>query len=109
MIFTMASTTTKSSLQSNIGATSRRSKIKAEGLYLDHDGCLRYQTGQLSTIVPTQNRVLQSTKDGYFGNPTVRAVSKLCRASMQITLKVKSSSGVSDTSPTLSLYNNLFT
>ena len=39
----------------------------------------------------------------YFGNPTVRAVSKLCRASMQITLKVKSSTIVSDVSPTLSL------
>ena len=99
----MSSSTTKSSLQSNIGATSRRSKNKAEGVYLDSCGCLRYQTGQLSTIVPTQSRILQSPKDGYFGNPTVRAVSKLCRASMQITLKVKSSSGVSDISPTLSL------
>lgn len=47
--------------------------------------------------------MLPEPKNGYFGNPTVRAISNLCRASMQITLKVKSSTSVSDVSPTLSL------
>ena len=99
----MSSSTTKSSLQSDIGATSRRSKLGAERVYLDKNACIRCQSGVFSTLIPTESRYLPSPSDGYFGNPTVRAVSKLCRASMQITLKVKSSTSVSDVSPTLSL------
>lgn len=99
----MSSSCTKSSLQSDIGATSRRSKLGAERIYLDSNRCVRCQNGNYSTLIPRESVHVPNVLDGYFGNPTVRAVSKLCRASMQITLKVKSSSSVSDTSPTLSL------
>ena len=99
----MSSSTAKSSLQSNIGATSRRSKLGAERVFLDANGCIRCQSGTFSTLVARRDVSLPSPKDGYFGNPTVRAISKFCRASMQITLKVKSSTSVSDVSPTLSL------
>lgn len=37
----MSSSTTKSSLQSDIGATSRRSKLGAERVFLDRIGCMR--------------------------------------------------------------------
>lgn len=98
----MSSSTTKSSLQSGIGATSRRSKLGAERVFLDSNACMRCQSGPFSTLITTQGALVPNPKDGYFGNPTVRAISRLCRASMQITLKVKSSTSVSDVSPTLS-------
>jgi hypothetical protein len=99
----MASSSMKSSLQSDIGATSRRAKLGAERIYLNANRCLTCQTGEFSTLVPTMSRYPPPRTDGYFGNPSVRAVSRLCAASMQITLKVKSSSSISNTSPTLSL------
>ena len=99
----VSSSTTKSTLQSDTGATSRRSKLGAERVYLDRNACMRCQSGAFSTLITTQGTLLPDPKDGYFGNPTVRAISKLCRASMQITLKAKSSTSVSDVSPTLSL------
>lgn len=42
-------------------------------------------------------------KKGWFGNPAIRAVSKLCSSVMQLTLKVKSGVNVENLSPTLSL------
>ena len=98
----MSSSTTKLSLQRGIGATSRRSKLGAERVFLDSNACMRCQSGPFSTLITTQGALVPNPKDGYFGNPTVRAISRLCRASMQITLKVKSSTSVSDVSPTLS-------
>lgn len=40
-----SSSTTKSLLQSNIGATSRRSKLAAERVFLDKHACMRCQSG----------------------------------------------------------------
>ena len=99
----MSSSAMKSSLQSDIGATSRRAKLGAERIYLNANRCMMCQTGELATLIPTQSRYQPLRTDGYFGNSTVRAVSKLCAASMQITLKVKSSSTICNASPTLSL------
>jgi hypothetical protein len=39
----------------------------------------------------------------WFGNPCIRAISKICASVMQITLKIKSNNTVQSLSPTLSL------
>jgi hypothetical protein len=77
----MSSSSMKSSLQSDIGATSRRAKLGAERVYLNANRCVMWQTGEVGTLVPTQSRYPPLHSDGYFGNPTVRAVSRLCAAS----------------------------
>lgn len=93
----------KSSLQGDIGALSRRSKLGAEKLYIGPSGCLqrlsRLTTLPLYPIMPRTEHINRS----FFGNPTVRAVSKLTARIMQITLKIKSIQSVSMASPTLTL------
>eukprot|EP00978_Attheya_sp_CCMP212_P040656 scaffold224254_cov47-Attheya_sp.AAC.1 len=49
----------KSGSQSDVGAMTRRTRLGSERVYLDQSG------------------VPKST-DGWFGNPTIRAVSKIC-------------------------------
>ena len=46
---------------------------------------------------------LPSIQRGWFGNPCVQAVFKLCASNIHITLKVKSSSSIEVMSPTLLL------
>jgi RNA polymerase Rpb1, domain 2 len=99
----MGSSCAKSSLQSDIGATSRRSKLGAERVYLNANRCIMCQSGEVGTVVSVGVKHKPPLTDGYFGNPCIRAVSKVCAASMQIALKVKSGSSISDVSPTLSL------
>ena len=56
------------------------------------------------TSLPLDAILLNVSKNkGWYGNPTIRAVSKLCASVMQLTLKVKSGSNVENLSPTLSL------
>ena len=98
-----AGTCVKSSLQSFVGATSRRSKLASEILTVSDIGipllkmnglCWRHTVG-ISQCVERNM--------GWFGNPCLRAVSKLCASIMQITLKTKSTGAVESLSPTLSL------
>jgi hypothetical protein len=93
----------KSSWQSDIGAISRRAKLGAERIVLGSNRLVQCQSGSTTTLISNRFTGLPTKERGYFGNPTVRAVSKLCAVSMQITLKVKSSGTVSDMSPTLAM------
>ena len=91
----------KSSHQSDIGALSRRSKLGAERIVISASGCL----GRLSSlgIAPVAMNLMsnQLVNIHKFGNPTVRAISKLSSRIMQITLKVKSTQSIQASSPTL--------
>jgi len=93
----------KSSHQSDVGAIARRSKLGAERLTLDINRMpmLKYMGRPSRHLVDLHTATLRH--HGWFGNPCVRAVSKLCASIMQITLKVKSSSSIEVLSPTLSL------
>ena len=93
----------KSSHQSDVGALSRRSKLGSERLSLD---CHRFPLLKVNGVAwrhlhNIPHELLPCT--GWFGNPCLRAVSKLSAAIMQITLKVKSMDVVEPLSPTLSL------
>jgi len=93
----------KSGSQSDVGAITRRTRLGSERVYLDRSGIPKYALSCHGTVC--LNSCILSTKstDGWFGNPAIRAVSKICSSIMQITLKVKSSIGVQNLSPTLSL------
>lgn len=98
------STCSKSSLQSDVGATSRRSKLGSERVILNK---ARYPMVRID-MIPWKHMVRNEwgtmlTQDGWFGSPALRFVSKLCASVMQITLKVKSSASIELLSPTLSL------
>jgi hypothetical protein len=93
----------KSSSQSDVGAVARRSKIGAERNYLDVTGVPLYNQGSVYTICRTTQLTDISRDQGWFGNPTIRAIPKMCSSVIQITLKVKSDTSVQNLSPTLSL------
>jgi hypothetical protein len=99
----MAIATIKLESQRNIGAESRRAKSGTERIFMSRRRILDCQSGCTSTLVSNKYTGAPIIEHGYFGNPTMRAVSKICGASMQITLKVKSSDTVSLGSPTLSM------
>jgi hypothetical protein len=96
----------KSSLQSDVGALSRRSKLGAEAVHLTHKGIPVINNAKELTVF-NSHRLLSSitnNRGGWFGNPTVRAVSKLSYGVMQTTLKVKSlGGGVTSNSSLMSL------
>lgn len=99
----VSSTCSKSSLQSDVGATSRRSKLGSERITLDAVRlplvkCNGYALRHIASL--TQVPLVQH---GWFGNPSMRAVSKLCASIMQITLKIKAIGSIQSLSPTLSL------
>jgi hypothetical protein len=102
-IVSMRIASSKSSSQSNVGASTRRSRIGAERLCLNEIGYPMLNT-RAGTSLPLDTVFLNVSKDkGWYGNPAIRAVSKLCSSVMQLTLKVKSGSNVENLSPTLSL------
>ena len=80
----------KSSLQSDVGSTSRRSTLGAERLSIEYNRCLNKVT-PTGTVLLAEYCLKGFHRDkGTFGNPCVRVISKLVSASMQITLNVKS-------------------
>ena len=93
----------KSSLQSDIGSLSRKIKLCAEHVVLGHNK--RYHNVRLDGIQPLHDLQHSNIRDNsmMFGSPSIRAVSKIAASIMQITLNVKSSNSVDQTSPTLSL------
>ena len=93
----------KSGSQSDVGASTRRSRIGSSRILLDRTG-VPIENAGLTTRVCLDPVIMSVRKQlGWFGNPTIRAVSKLCSSVMQLTLKVKSSGGVENLSPTLAL------
>ena len=96
-------TCSKSSLQSDVGAVSRRSKLGAERVSLAHNmiPLVKVQGRPWNHVVSLDR--MPSVDRGWFGNPSVRAVSKLCASMMQIALKVKLTASIQSLSPTLSL------
>jgi len=96
-------TASKSSLQSEVGALSRRSKLGAERVTLDTNRIPRVKVHGAPLPHLRGLDCVPTSEQGWFGNPTVRAVSKLCASTMQITLKTKSSNVLEVLSPTLSL------
>ena len=92
----------KSSLQSQVGAISRRSKLGSERVCISPTGCIQYMGSRCPSFssysVPRE--VIQQWS---FGNPAVRGISKLTARVMQITLKVKSTNSVDNLSPTLTM------
>ena len=93
----------KSSSQSDVGASTRRSRIGSNRVHLSHNGIPMFSRRSMSVVCthPVIYSIIRT--DDWFGNPTIRAVSKLCSSVMQITLKVKSMTNVENLSPTLSL------
>ena len=93
----------KSSLQSFVGATSRRSKLASEILTVNDIGIPLLKVNGLCWRHTVGISQCAERNMGWFGNPCLRAVSKLCASIMQITLKTKSTGAVESLSPTLSL------
>ncbi len=93
----------KSSSQSDVGALTHRSCIGASRILLNPTGIPRANI-RSGTHVCLNPMILNVDKiSGWFGNPSIRAVSKLCSSVMQLTLKVKYGGNVENLSPTLSL------
>jgi hypothetical protein len=102
----MKSGALKSSLQSDIGALSRRSKLGAGLIDVGHKGVPVIHTCFNSTTICTDEIMRSTIVDNsfWFGSPGVRGVSKLTSSVMQITLKVKSLESLSSNkSPLMSL------
>ena len=93
----------KSSLQSDVASTSRRSKLGAERLSIGHNRYLTKVTPTGTILLPDYCLEGFHRNRGSFGNPCIRVISKLVSVSIQITLKVKSGSSLSDNSPLMSL------
>jgi len=93
----------KSSSQSDVGASTRRSRIGSSRVHLSSNGIPMFGRRNMSVMCPDHIIYCINRNDGWFGNPTIRAVSKLCSSVMQLTLKVKSMTNVQNLSPTLSL------
>eukprot|EP00957_Ditylum_brightwellii_P210667 15365239-Ditylum_brightwellii.AAC.1 len=93
----------KSSSQSNVSASTCRSKIGSNRVLFSYSGLSMANTWR--GIHEYHDSVIINTnkQHGWFGNSSIRAVSKLCSSVMQLTLKVKSSNSVENLSPTLSL------
>ncbi len=81
----MSSGAKKSSLQSNVGAISRRVKLRSECMQIQPSGllCCVTRTG-LNPIV-SDDVIVSLNKDFsyWFGNPCIRAISKLASGVMQ--------------------------
>lgn len=93
----------KSSMQSDVGALSRRSKLGAERVFPSRVGCPSWMSPSTATpALPIMSATSLNTRF-LIGSPAVRAVSKITARIMQITLKVKSSSSLSLSSPTFTL------
>jgi hypothetical protein len=102
-MFSMNIACSKSSAQSDVGASTRRSRIGSSRVHLDVSGIPMF--GRQGMSIMCRDPIIYSINkvDGWFGNPTIRAVSKLCSSVMQLTLKVKSMNNIENLSPTLSL------
>ena len=102
-ISSMKITCSKSSSQSDVGASTHRSRIGANRILLGYTGLLLENT-QMSTRVCLDSAIIGVHKcNSWFGNPAIRAVSKLCSSVIHLTLKIRSSDGVENLSPTLAL------
>ena len=102
-IASMTMACSKSSSQIDVGAYTRMSRIGSSRIHLSTNGVPMF--GQRNMSVMCLDPIIYSVnqKDGWFGNPSIRAVSKLCSSVIQLTLKVKSMTNVENLSPTLSL------
>lgn len=92
----------KSSLQSEVGAISRRSKLGSERISISPTGCLQHMGSHGPSFSSPRTNLLQLERWSY-GNPAVRGMSKLTARVMQITLKVKSVDSIEGLSPTLTM------
>lgn len=93
----------KASLQSDIGALSRRCNAAAGTIFISSGGCPCI-VSRMSRVVLAPCSVVSPLWCKYnFGNPTVRAMSKITSRIMQVTLKVKSTQSLNSYSPTLTL------
>lgn len=101
----------KSSMQSEIGAMSRRAKLSSELIHLVGPGVVKVHAvgGPRLVELPllpkgvSVDATLHTAKYGWYGIPVLRAISKLCSTVMQTSLKVKTSDTVTADSPTMSL------
>ena len=102
-MLSMCVSCSKSSSQSDVGASTHRSRIGSSRVHLNVSGIPMF--GRRGMSVMCRDPIIYSIDraDGWFGNPAIRAVSKLCSSVMQLTLKVKSMNNVENLSPTLSL------
>ncbi|KAG7358005.1 RNA polymerase Rpb1, domain 2 [Nitzschia inconspicua] len=91
----------KSSLQSDVGALCRRSRLGAERIFISSSGCMAYMRYSSSTPIQPQILNMNLINKSMFGNPCVRAVSKIASRLMQITLKVKSTQSLGSGSPSM--------
>lgn len=100
---TMDVTSSKSSMQSDLGAMSRKLKLSAEQVTLGHNRW--YHKVRVDDLLPLPPSLLPNNSrcDMMMGSPSIRAVSKIAASIMQIALKVKSDTQVNSLSPTLSL------
>jgi hypothetical protein len=97
-VLSMSVAAWKLSLQSDIGALSRRCKLAAEAIKIGESNYLESAHKHGSQPIYTSMPMSRKTEAYWFGNPTVRAVSKLVARMMQITLKVKSTTSLGDSS-----------
>lgn len=101
----MKTASSKSAVASDIGYLSRRAKLYAEHIISRGNG--HPHVVQRSTYMPchTMPNPRMFSDRSHFGSPSIRAVSKLISAAMQVTIKVKSADSVSSTSPSLTVFN----
>jgi hypothetical protein len=99
----MSIAASKSSLQSDVGALSRRSKLGAKKISISCSGSNQVLCAYVDTpVLPVIEHNIAFSNYS-FGNPSVRAVSKLVARVMQITLKVKSTQSLESISHTMTL------
>ena len=102
----VSSTYSKSSSQSDVYVLSRRPKLGAELVSLDSNGVPMIKVDGKSWMHTIGMDMNHSATNGWFGNPTIRGISKFFFAIMQITLKVKSIGSIQSSSPTFSLLDD---
>jgi hypothetical protein len=92
----------KSSLQSDVGALSRRSKLGAKITCISSTGCPQYMGAQYPTFSSQLSSPL-GLNQYLYGNPAVRTISKITSRVMDLTLKVKSTESLEGISPNLTM------
>ena len=93
----------KSSLQSDVGALSRRCNGAAGTIFVSANGCPSIISRVSRPSLRPYNILHPAWSKYNFGNPTIRAMSKISSRIMQVTLKVKSTESLDSYSPTLTL------
>ena len=93
----------KSPLQSHVGSVSRRSKLGADMIFLSlsYIPTIKVHGIPRNHLVGVPMTVLHTKV--WFGNPCVRAISKLYSSITNITLKVKLGGNIDALSPNLSI------